>query len=248
MNPKISMITVCFNSEKTIDKTIQHVLNQTYKNIEYVIVDGLSIDRTMEIIKSYEKAFGGRLKYISEKDYGIYDAMNKGIKMCTGDIIGITNSDDWLELDALENVAAAYDSNAKGQVIYGMVANMVKGQPSIYLMPTDYGMELGGNPMHHPGCFISKSAYDAVGLYDTEFCIAADFDLLMRCKKTEGIVFTPVHSLLANFSCDEGVSSKNMLQTNMEHLKVRHKFNMVDDKSYNKMMFKMKLKKRLGQK
>lgn len=248
MNPKISMITVCFNSAKTIEKTIQHVLNQTYKNIEYIIVDGLSTDNTMEIVKSYEAAFNGRLKYISEKDHGIYDAMNKGIKMCTGDIIGITNSDDWLELDALEKVAAAFKPEAKGQIIYGMVANMVNGQPSIYLMPTDYGMELGGNPMHHPGCFISKKAYDAVGLYDTEFRIAADFDLLMRCKKTAGIVFTPVHSLLANFSCDDGASSKNMLQTNMEHLMVRHKFGMVDDKSYNNMMFKMRLKKKLGQK
>ena len=89
---KISIITVCFNSEKTIEDTIKSVLKQSYKNYEYIIVDGKSTDNTLNIIKKYEGKFDGRLKYISEKDKGIYDAMNKGIKMSAGDIIGLINS------------------------------------------------------------------------------------------------------------------------------------------------------------
>lgn len=242
--PKVSIITVCYNSAKTIEKTIQQVLNQNYKNIEYIIIDGKSTDRTMDIMRKYEPAFSGRMKYVSEPDGGIYDAMNKGVKMATGDIIGISNSDDWLETNAVENVVATYDPNSEAQVIYGFVANMVNGKPTIVMLPTDYGMELG-TPMHHPGCFLTRSTYDLVGLYDLKFRIAADFDLLMRCKRNSKVVFTPVYALIANFACD-GTSGKNTLQTNMEHMMVRHKFGMVDEKTYKKEISKMKLRRVLG--
>lgn len=98
---KISIITVTYNSSKTLKDTIESVLKQTYTNYEHIIVDGLSKDNTMEIVKEYEAKYNGKLKYISEKDSGLYDAMNKGIKMATGDIIGILNSDD---MYAHENV------------------------------------------------------------------------------------------------------------------------------------------------
>ena len=93
---KISIITVCYNSEKNIKDTLESVLKQTYKNYEYILVDGKSQDNTLKIIKKYEKKFKGKLKYISENDKGIYDAMNKGIKLSTGDIVGLINSDDIL--------------------------------------------------------------------------------------------------------------------------------------------------------
>ena len=92
---KITLITVSYNSELTISETIESVLNQTYFNIEYIIVDGNSSDNTLRIVKKCEKLFLGRLKWISEPDKGLYDAMNKGIKAATGDIIGILNSDDF---------------------------------------------------------------------------------------------------------------------------------------------------------
>lgn len=98
---KISIITVTYNSEKTLKDTLESVLKQTYKDYEHIIVDGLSKDNTIEIVKEYEKRYNGKLRYISEKDTGLYDAMNKGIKMATGDIIGILNSDD---IYAHENV------------------------------------------------------------------------------------------------------------------------------------------------
>ena len=91
---KISIITATYNSEKTLKETLDSVLSQTYKDYEHIIIDGLSKDNTMGIVKEYEKKYNGKLKYISEKDSGLYDAMNKGIKMATGDIIGILNSDD----------------------------------------------------------------------------------------------------------------------------------------------------------
>lgn len=91
---KISIITATYNSEKTLKDTLESVLKQTYTNYEHIIVDGASKDSTMQIVKEYEEKYNGRLKYVSEKDSGLYDAMNKGIKMATGDIIGILNSDD----------------------------------------------------------------------------------------------------------------------------------------------------------
>lgn len=98
---KISIITVTYNSAKTLKETLESVLKQKYTNYEHIIVDGLSKDNTIEIVKEYEEKYNGKLKYISEKDTGLYDAMNKGIKMATGDIIGILNSDD---IYAHENV------------------------------------------------------------------------------------------------------------------------------------------------
>ena len=104
--PEFSIVTVCFNSEKTIKTTIESVLQQKYKDYEYIIVDGASKDGTMEIVKSYETKFEGRLRYISEPDKGIYDAFNKGIKMSKGKYVWIVNSDDYIEPNALEKLIA----------------------------------------------------------------------------------------------------------------------------------------------
>ena len=103
---KISIITPTYNSEKTLKDTLESILKQTYTNYEHIIVDGASKDSTMQIVKEYEEKYQGKLKYISEKDLGIYDAMNKGIKMATGDIIGILNSDDiYANENVLEKIA-----------------------------------------------------------------------------------------------------------------------------------------------
>ena len=107
MNIKVSVITVCLNSEKTIRRTIESVLSQTYNNIEYIIVDGLSTDSTVDIVNEYIST-GDSIIFSSEKDSGIYEAMNKGIAKSTGDIISIINSDDWLEKDAIYKVVNEY--------------------------------------------------------------------------------------------------------------------------------------------
>lgn len=118
---KISLITVSFNSDRTLCDTIQSIISQHFTNIEYIIVDGLSQDNTIEIIKKYEPLFQGRLKWISEKDNGLYDAMNKGIRMATGDIVGIINSDDFYHRnDVITKVVEVFD-NTDTQVVYGDV-------------------------------------------------------------------------------------------------------------------------------
>ena len=109
---KISLITVTFNSSETLRDTIQSVLLQSYPNVEYIIVDGHSQDTTIEIIKKYEPLFQGRLKWISEKDSGLYDAMNKGIRMATGDIVGIINSDDfYVNNTVIARIISGFDNS-----------------------------------------------------------------------------------------------------------------------------------------
>ena len=121
---KISLITVTFNSGGTLRDTIQSVLSQTYYDIEYIIVDGHSQDNTVDIIKEYEPLFDGRLKWISEKDQGLYDAMNKGFQMATGDMVGIINSDDLLA--ALESAAFIRDYNLR-MGMYGLEGIKIRG-------------------------------------------------------------------------------------------------------------------------
>lgn len=120
-NIKVSIITVCFNSEKTIIDTLESVLNQSYENIEYIIIDGKSKDKTVDIIKRYENKFKEKkieYKWISEKDSGIYEAMNKGINKSTGEVIGIINSDDWYEKNTVEKVMKEYKIK-KFDMLYG---------------------------------------------------------------------------------------------------------------------------------
>ena len=107
---KVSIITVTYNSCQTLGDAIESVLRQTYRDIEYIIVDGASTDDTQNVIRRYEDAFEGRMKWVSEKDRGIYDAMNKGIKMATGDVVGILNSDDYFTSDdVIERMVPVYN-------------------------------------------------------------------------------------------------------------------------------------------
>lgn len=137
-----SIITVCFNSEKTIERTIKSVLGQKFKDFEYLIIDGDSKDRTMEIVRQYEPLFEGKMKWISEQDHGIYDAMNKGIEMASGELIGIVNSDDYYEQDALEQIAKAYPGG-EYCVIYGMLRKVINGKEvMVYLKNHDFLLSL----------------------------------------------------------------------------------------------------------
>lgn len=178
MLPKISIITISFNSEKHIEEAIQSVLKQSYENVEYIIIDGKSTDKTMEIIGKYKD----RIQYIiSEPDKGISDAFNKGIKVASGDIIGIVNSDDKLYTnDALEKVARCYDSGF--EVFRGseVVRNFDTGYEYI-LHPT---MKFKKNPITfhvcHMATYISREAFEKFGYYNTNLKYAMDLELLYR--------------------------------------------------------------------
>jgi len=182
-NIKLTVITVCFNSEKTIKYTLESVLNQTYNNIEYIIVDGNSADSTLEIIKFYEKKFiekGISYKWISEADKGIYDAMNKGIKLSNGKLISLLNSDDWYELDALENVKNEYiKSNADfihGNLnLYSKEKNFIKT-----LKPKNKKVVIRKMPFFHPTSFISKKTYNKLKGYSLDYKICSDYDFIIK--------------------------------------------------------------------
>ena len=183
---KISLITVTFNSGKTLRDTIQSVLSQSYKDIEYIIVDGLSNDHTIDIVKEFEPFFEGRLKWISEKDSGLYDAMNKGIKMASGDIIGIINSDDFYHRnDIIEQIVGCFEKNKELDAIYGDVRfvngddldKTVRYYSSQIFSPSLF--RFGFMPAH-PTFFTYRKYFQEYGYYKTDYKIAADYELLIR--------------------------------------------------------------------
>jgi glycosyltransferase involved in cell wall biosynthesis len=196
MNEKlVSIITPCYNSGKTIEKTLQSIENQTYKNIEYIIIDGASTDNTMEIIERHKTNLLN-LKIVSEKDSGIYEAMNKGIKLASGELIGIVNSDDWYENDTVEQVVNVYKGN-KYEVVYGMQRNYKDNkEKSIILYRHEF---LSEQNINHPTCFVTKDTYKDFGSFDTNYRSAADYDLMLRFWENNKITFTPVMRILSNF-------------------------------------------------
>lgn len=181
---KITLITVCYNSEKTIAKTLESVLSQTNKNYEYLIIDGKSKDNTINIIKKYEPKFNGRLKWISEKDKGLYDAMNKGINMATGDIIGIINSDDVLASKSTLMTIATIFEKQKCDGTYSdleILDNNLNKKVRLF-KPKCGNYKLGWYPPH-PTLYLKKSVYDVHGLYNQDYRITADYDMMLRIMK-----------------------------------------------------------------
>ncbi len=182
---KISIITVTYNSARTIQDTIDSVLSQTYKDIEYIVVDGDSSDNTIEIIKKNQKRFEGNLKWLSEPDSGIYDAMNKGIRISTGDVIGILNSDDFFTSSTIVSEIVARFFVADCDAVFGDVHYVKDSNLSLpirYYSSSRFKrwkMRLGYMPAH-PSYYVYKTIYDKYGLYSTNYKIVADFDLLLR--------------------------------------------------------------------
>lgn len=182
MQSTISIITVCFNSGVTIEDTIKSVINQTYSNIEYIIVDGVSTDNTLETVNSYNDKID---LIISEKDNGLYDAINKGIKHAKGDIIGILNSDDLYEdnnvitdvvnLISKENLDGCYadlnyvDKYDTNKVVRHWKSGSYKD-----------GMFFKGWMPPHPTFFVKKAVYNKFGSFDLRLHSAADYEIMLR--------------------------------------------------------------------
>lgn len=183
---KISIITVSYNSEKTIKDTLESVLSQNYDNYEHIIVDGNSKDNTMKIVKAYEKKYNGRLKYVSESDKGLYDAMNKGIEMCTGDIIGILNSDDkYYNNNVLNKISKTIDKN-----VDGVYANLLYVDEETMEIPKRKWISGIGSINYgwlpaHPTLYIRKKIYEEIGKYNINYRIVADYDFMVRLYKTK---------------------------------------------------------------
>lgn len=226
---KVSIITVCFNSSKTIRKTFESVLHQTYEDIEYVVVDGASTDGTVEMIKEYEPLFQGRMKWISEKDNGIYDAMNKGIRMAQGSLIGIINSDDYYEPDAVEIMVNAL-TEEKYQILYGAMRTWKDGEEeSISISSHKF---LKDRMINHPSCFVTKAVYEDFGYFDTKYVSVADYDFMLRMSEKDEVIFKPVYSIIANFSLGGMCSTGDAY---MELEKMRRNRGMISEQQYRKI-------------
>lgn len=184
---KITLITVCFNSANVIRSALDSVLAQKNADIDYIVVDGGSRDNTVDVLKEYEPRFGGRMRWISERDEGMYDAINKGVRMAKGDIIGILNADDRLEDEnTLAFVASSFEPGI--DCIYGDI-RFVRGES---LKTARYYSSKRWRPwMHnwgfmpaHPSVYVRREVFERVGLYKLGYDISADFEWMVRvlCK------------------------------------------------------------------
>lgn len=216
--PKVSIITVCFNSAKTIRDTIESVINQTYLDIEYIIVDGGSSDGTVDIIKEYEPHIA---KWVSEPDDGIYDAMNKGIRMATGEIIGIINSDDWYHLSAVETVVRAMDS--KNTVVYGKSCMV----DDLHRIAYEVGGPIKQIPSYrmvipHTAMFVHRNLYDTYGLYIEKYKIAADHEFILRLQ-VQNVRFYHIDKVIS-FVRAGGISGTQFYKTFYETFLINRKY------------------------
>ncbi len=208
---KITVITVAYNSDNTIKDTIESVLAQTYRDIEYIIIDGDSKDNTMDIVRSYADKIA---KIVSEPDLGIYDAMNKGIDIATGDVIGFLNSDDFFtSSDILETVARTFNEN-NIDALYGDVHfvrpvdlnKSIRYYSSALFNPNFF--RFGFMPAH-PSFYVKKKCYDIYGVYSLDYKIASDFDLLIRFLKKNHLKCKYVKKDFVTMRVG-GISTKNV--------------------------------------
>lgn len=183
---KVSIITVVYNNDRTLKYAIESVLAQTYPNIEYIIIDGGSTDGTVDLIKSYGKRI---TSWISERDKGLYDAMNKGIKIATGDIIGILNSDDlYQDNEVITDVVAAFNNSIQPDIVYGNLV-YVKADDTTKVVRNWKSSEYydryfeNGNVPPHPSLFLKAGVYKAAGLFNLNYRLAADYEFMLRVFK-----------------------------------------------------------------
>ena len=202
-NFKISVITVTKNSEEFLEENIISLKNQTYTNFEHIIIDGKSSDKTIDIIKKYSNQIS---YWSSEPDKGLYDAMNKGIKKSTGDIIGILNSDDVYYSQALSIVNKYFEENTSLDFLFGSV-HKHKLMHGFY--PKKIKWTFGFYTTHSIGFFIKKNSQDKLGFYDTQYKYSADYDLFYRMivkKKMLGMS-TKKNEIMGKFR-QGGISSR----------------------------------------
>ena len=209
---KVSIITATYNSEKTILDTLKSLENQSYKEIEYIVIDGGSTDSTLGIIDEYLDKI---THIVSESDKGIYDAMNKGLLLATGEVIGILNSDDlYSHNHVISYVVNHFSSHAEIDMVLGNVdfvapndlTKVIRFYSSFNFKK--WKMRLGFMPAH-PAAFIKKIAYDKVGNYKLGYKIAADYEMFVRMFFVYGLTYTKLNEALVVMRVG-GVSSSGL--------------------------------------
>ena len=219
--PLVSLITVCRNSEKTIEDTIRSVIDQDYPLIEYILVDGNSKDGTMQIVGKYASNIS---KQVSEPDKGIYDAMNKGINLTTGEIIGILNSDDVFYSDTIiSDIVNIFKGDATVDAVYGNITYFKEGvteKKVLTWVTKPYYSKFfdDGEVPPHPSLFIKKKVYDAIGSYYPDFKISSDYEFMLRAFKLHKYKPYFLNSFIVNMRVggESTKSIKNVLVGNKE--------------------------------
>lgn len=211
MNLKFTVVTVVFNGESVIEKTVESVLNQEYPPFEYLIFDGASTDSTLNLIAQYKEAFaqkGITLSVVSEKDGGIYNAMNKGVKAATGDFVSFLNAGDWYEPDALKNINAFYQEEPFDLTYGGLHYINPNGTVTNKMSKLDR-FPVSSRHWNHPSMFLRREIYQKYG-FDEQFRAYADFDLYLKLRK-DGTKIRVIDKVITNFVAD-GVSTNTSLK------------------------------------
>lgn len=209
---KISIITVAYNSAKTIEDTIRSVISQNYVNIEYIIIDGKSTDATLDIINTYHQNVS---RIISEADQGIYDAMNKGIKIATGQIIGFLNSDDVFENEnVLSLIADQFNRDHSISMVYGdlkyvLSNDLNKIKRRWKSLPYYDKFFDDGHVPPHPSLYIKKEVYDQVGYFKNDYKLAADYEFMLRLFKKYKFKSLHINAFLVRMRLG-GATNKNI--------------------------------------
>jgi glycosyltransferase involved in cell wall biosynthesis len=208
----ISVITVVYNGEAHLEQTIQSVLSQSWSNIEYVIVDGGSTDGTLDIIRKYDDRIA---HWVSEPDKGIYDAMNKGVSLASGNLIAFLNSGDWYNPGVLEKVAEEYLRKINGDMV-------IAGKWTLIFEDLDLEVHVSpslkfslGIPISHPAMFVPKNVYEKFGKFDLQYRYGADFDMLVRLY-LRGVKFHFIDTIILNYRT-QGASEKYYYDTGKDH-------------------------------
>ncbi|MBW8015809.1 MAG: glycosyltransferase [Planctomycetes bacterium] len=210
---KISIITVCFNSAATIEDTIKSVLSQDYSDIEYIVVDGKSTDPTLEILAKYRDRIS---RHISEPDSGIYDAMNKGINLASGSIIGFLNSDDiYANKEVISKVAQVMQTKDI-DCCYGDLEYVAENNPNKIVrrwksQPYHDSLFRKGWHPPHPTFFVKRSAYYTYGVFDLSYNIGADYELMLRFLQRYNLRTKYIPNILVKMRCG-GISNRNLYQ------------------------------------
>ena len=224
---KISIITVVWNNTATIKDAINSVLGQTYENIEYIVVDGASTDGTVEIVQSY----GDKItKFVSEKDKGIYDGLNRGVALATGDVVAFLHSDDLYESDSVvEMIAREFEADSSLDGVYGDLIYTYKDDTSKVLRywksrEFDVSLLARGWMPAHPTLFLKREVYERFGEFDLDFKIAADYDFMLRVLKS-GIKVKYLPSVLYKMRVggESNKSLKNIVRKSREDLRALRK-------------------------
>ncbi|WP_299821872.1 glycosyltransferase family 2 protein [uncultured Pontibacter sp.] len=217
---KVSIITIVYNNRETIADAIESVLGQTHPDIEYIVVDGRSTDGTVEVVKSY----GGRIStFVSEKDNGLYDAINKGIKLATGDVIGLLHSDDlFYAPDAIAQVVATF-ARSGAESVYGDLLYVRKENTEKIVRNWVSGEYNRANFLYgwmppHPTFYVKREVYNNLGLYNTQFKSAADYELMLRYlyKYKISTAYIPAKLVKMRVGGKSNVTLRNRIRANKE--------------------------------